>query len=153
MPISTLRSVVDALSSNTLLNKHNTSPICGSVGPVGSIGITGYSVSGTTISTGSSVYTTTYVNNTCEYDVLGTKIKVFGFHNDIAALSISIINILGIEAYIEMCKNKLVFPTEITEFLDTQVISHNRNKSIDRIVDSSGYVFSESPDPTVKKYV
>jgi len=148
--MSILKEVVNILSksSNTTNFPH---VVCGSMG------VTGYSghFSGITISTGSTVYTTTHISNSCEYSVLGTNIKVPGYYNNMTALCISIINMLGIESYIEMSKNKLdsSFPMEIKEFLDIQVISHNRNKSIDKIVETSKYVSSESPTPHMKKYV
>lgn len=110
----------------------------GCVGVSGYVGMTGSSknngISGTVNVYGSSNTTFNTTINKCKYNVLGTDIEVSGYFNDMTGLYISIINVIGIEVYIEMRKNNLFFPVEIGELLDIKVISFNRNKSINQII-------------------
>jgi len=75
-----------------------------------------------------------YTIQKSKYNILGREVEIDGYQDANTALFISIINVLGIEIYVELIKNSISFPSKIKEILDEEVVSSNRNKTIENIL-------------------
>ena len=105
----------------------NYSPVSGSLT---------YSVITTTISSPITINTTS-INTTSNFIFAKTKYKIFDKeievngdrHFNISLLA-TLINLHGVPFYLEMQKQMIFLPTEITNFLDKEVLSYYRDKKI-----------------------
>ena len=131
--MSKTEKVIDILKSQTGLSGKSFGCI-GAVGTVGISGTVGVS-SGNISSTTNALSNVTYTSPKTTYNVFGKEIEVDGYFSEAStAMSISIINVLGIKAYIEMCKNNIHFPKKISDYLDAEVISYQRDTLINEII-------------------
>ena len=78
----------------------------------------------------------TYTTPTVQYQVLGKTIDVEGFTDVNVAMLVSLINVLGIQYYVELCKNNITFPVRIQEFLETELVRLKRDNIINKIIDN-----------------
>ena len=69
------------------------------------------------------------------YEVLGMKVEVGGSKNFELAISISLINRLGIEFYSDLIKQGIDFPTEISDILDKELSIYYRDSKINKILE------------------
>lgn len=86
---------------------------------------------GTLIYNGSSIGWTILKS---KYIILNKEIEVEGDKDFNVAVCVSLINTLGIEYYIELKKQEVNLPKEIDDFLEKEIVSYYRNKTIDEIM-------------------
>jgi hypothetical protein len=84
-------------------------------------------------SNGTNTYSI-YSTPKSKYNVLGKEIEVEGYHDHNLAITLSLINMLGLDFYIEAKNNNIFLPNEILIILEEELISHNRNKTIEKII-------------------
>lgn len=93
---------------------------------------------GTRITINNGAWTTSngnyIISNKNKYIVLDTEIEVDGYQDSNLLLAIAMININGIKLYLELKKQKYCFPNEIETFLEKELTSYYRNKTIDEVI-------------------
>ncbi len=68
------------------------------------------------------------------YNVLGKDIEVDGYKDIMTALYVSMINLQGKAFYDEVKKQNVNFPREIEKYLNTVLVSWERERKIDSIL-------------------
>ncbi len=76
----------------------------------------------------------TWTTTKSKYIVLDKEIEIEGAKDFNVSLCVSLINTLGIKYYIELKKQDVFFPKEIGDFLEEEIVSYYRNKTIDEIM-------------------
>lgn len=91
---------------------------------------------GTTISvtSGTNIVFNTWPTPKSKYIIFEKEIEVEGYVDNGLASCISLINTLGIKFYIELKKQHVNLPKEIEDFLEKEIVSYYRNKTIDEIM-------------------
>jgi len=90
-------------------------------------------VNGTTTFT-SGTGTFTIQSPKSKLNVLGKEIEFDGYNSLDITLTVSMINVIGIELFIELKNNNILFPKKIEEYLDSVAVSYYRNKMIDQVI-------------------
>jgi hypothetical protein len=87
--------------------------------------------------TSTTIHTTGYSQTITKtkYYVLDREIEVDGYRDFNVGLCISLINQLGIEYYLELSRQEISFPNEISDYLEEEVLRHFRDKKINKIIE------------------
>jgi hypothetical protein len=93
-----------------------------------------YSNSGIFGSASSFVGFSSVMSSKTTYFVLDTEVEVPGVKDQMTAIYVSMINILGKPFYDDVKKQNVWFPIEIEEFLSKNIIRWDRNKKISDIL-------------------
>jgi hypothetical protein len=94
-------------------------------------------INNTNLTINSNVSISYSIKNSCSYNILGESIEVDGSNCPIVAMYVSMINILGKTFYDEIKKQNIQLPKEISKFIDDNIVSWERNKKLDTIVNKS----------------
>jgi len=106
-------------------------------GSSGSIGITGTSLSGSTITTTSTGYSTyTIQPSKVTYHLLGEDITVEGHQDVNVAQTISLINCIGWKYYEEIQKQGVSFYGELKVILEQKYKAYARDQKINNILET-----------------
>lgn len=69
------------------------------------------------------------------YVLFSKEIEVSGYHDVQTAIIVSLINVLGIEYYINLKMQGTLLNDELSSFLEEEVKSYNRDKKIKSLTD------------------